>query len=286
MHRWTRHTLLTAGAVLGAGAVALVAGTVAWNRATARALSRLLPAGAGAERELFSPDELAGLPAPVARYFRFALTPGQPIVRRARIEHAGEFRTALGRPWSPFTSVQHFATRPAGYVWDATIHLTPLLPVRVRDSYLADVGSMLGRFAALVPVVDESGSPEIAASALHRYLLEAPWFPTALLPSQGVQWEAIDDSTARATLQDHGIRVSADFHFGARGEIVRTTALRFRDVEGTGVPTPFTARGWSYQRRGGMTVPTEGEVEWTLPEGRFTYWRGRITAAEYEPASD
>lgn len=32
---------------------------------------------------------------------------------------------------------------------------------------------------------------------VRRYFRAGPWYPTALLPSQGVHWEAMDDSTAK-----------------------------------------------------------------------------------------
>jgi hypothetical protein len=115
-----------------------------------------------------------------------------------------------------------------------------------------------------------------------RYLAEAPWVPTALLPSQGVVWEAMDDSRARATLSDAGITVTAVFHFGPRGEIVRVEAERYRDVKGVGVLTPWGGRFHEYAEIEGMRIPMQGEVEWILPEGRLSYWRGRITRAEYQ----
>lgn len=31
-----------------------------------------------------------------------------------------------------------------------------------------------------------------------------------------------------------------------------------------------------------MRVPTEGEVEWILPEGRLSYWRGWIVRSAYD----
>jgi hypothetical protein len=31
-----------------------------------------------------------------------------------------------------------------------------------------------------------------------------------------------------------------------------------------------------------MAVPTEGEVEWNLPDGDLPYWRARLTEVEYE----
>jgi uncharacterized protein DUF6920 len=35
-----------------------------------------------------------------------------------------------------------------------------------------------------------------------------------------------------------------------------------------------------YRRVSGMMIPPGAEVEWVLPEGRFTYWRGRVESLE------
>jgi hypothetical protein len=282
MRRWAAIGAALVGVgVVGAAAVA--AGTRRWNRETARAVRRLaLPetASTGAPRT-YDPAQLAGLPAPVARYLAFALQPGQPLVRRARVEHTGEFQAGAGR-WQPFTSVEHFVVRPPGFVWDAAIRAAPLVAVRVRDGYWNGEGSMRAAVAALVPVADQRGTPEMAEASLQRYLAEAPWVPTALLPSAGVRWTAVDDTVARATLVDGDVTASVDFHFGASGEILRVSAVRWRDVRGTPVATPWVARSWDYRRLGGMMVPTAGDVEWRPPEGPMPYWRGRVARAEYE----
>jgi hypothetical protein len=278
-----RNQIVTAvvGGVLGSAATALAAGALLWNRATARAVGVLIPASS--EPEAFSREQLAGLPAPVVRYFEFALAPGRPLIRTVRIEHAGEFRSGLDAPWAPFTSVQHFSANPPGFVWDAAIRMSPILTVRVRDGYFQGTGSMQARIASLIPVVNAQGGEELAAAALQRFLAESVWFPTALLPRKGLTWEPIDDSSARATLTDSGVSVSLEFRFGKEGEIVGTyTPDRFRDVNGTLVPTPWEGSFRSYGRVGGVMVPSEGEVEWILPEGRLSYWRGRIVRVEYD----
>ena len=282
MRQSIRITLIAVGAALCGAAGAVILGSRAWHRETARMAARVVAAGQDAPPRTFEPESLAGLPAPVVRYFAFALTPGQPLVRTARVEHAGEFRTAPGAGWSPFRSVQHFSADPPGFVWDARIAMVPLLGVRVRDGYLGGEASMLGRVAALVPVVDQKGTPELAAGALHRYLAESAWLPTALLPREGLAWEAVDDSTARVTLTDSGIAVSLDAHFGPSGEIVRVEAERYRDVDGVGALTPFVGYFRHYAEVAGMRIPMEGEVEWILPEGRFSYWRGRVERIEYD----
>jgi hypothetical protein len=271
-----------AGGLLAGAVGAVGIGTLLWNRSTARAVRRL---GAGAPSWTVVPSHegLAGLPAPVARYLEFALTPGRPLLRSARIEQAGDFRAGgFEAPWSPFTAVEHFTAHPPGFVWDASIRMAPLVTVRIRDSYIGGVGSMLGKMASLVPVVDQSGSPRLAEGALHRYLAESPWFPTALLPGRGLAWEPIDDTTARATLTDGPLSVWMDFRFGPGGEIVSaSTPARLREVDGDYVPTPWTCSFRDYQKVDGLRIPMEGEVGWILPEGELSYWRGRIVNVEY-----
>jgi hypothetical protein len=269
------------GFAVGGIIVASAVGNRAWNRETRDMVRRVDGIRAGHNLR-YDPDDLRDLPAPVARYFETVLTPGQPHVRGARIEHSGDFRTGLEARWSPFHSVQHFSARPPAFVWDAKIRMAPLTSVRVRDHYLGGAAGMLGRVAGIVTVVDESNSATLASGALHRAFAERPWLPTSLLPSEGVRWEAVDDSTARASLSDSGITVEMDVHFASDGTIERVEMLRYRDVDGVGVRTPFVGRFRDFQRVEGMMIPMEGEVEWLLPEGRLNYWRGRIVKVEYD----
>jgi hypothetical protein len=223
------------------------------------------------------------LPAPIARYFTFALTPGQPLIRTARAQWAGEFRMSGSGGWKTFTATQTFTADPPGFVWNASIRVLPLISVRVRDEYVDGVGAMLAKLGGIVPVVHQRGSPEIAAGALSRYLGESVWFPTALLPGNRVSWTAVDDTTARATLTDRGVSVSADFHVSDTGRIVSISMTRYRDVNGHGVLTPFDVRIASdYRCVAGMMVPSSAEVAWVLPEGRFDYWRGRLLEMAYD----
>jgi len=285
MRRWISVAGAAAGGVAASAVAAAAVGAILWNRETERVVGRLTapPTPDGAPPARYSREQLEGLPAPVARYFEFALTPGQSLVRRAHFRQAGDFSTRPG-VWSPFTSEQHFSVHPPGFVWDATIRMAPLVPVRVRDSYLAGEGVMYGRAAAVVTVANQRGTPEMASGALMRYLAEAVWLPTALLPCEGVSWGAIDDSTARATLADGSTTVSADLHFGASGEVVRISAIRYRDVNGRPILTPWEVHLRDYARVHGMMIPRAGEVAWLLPEGPLPYWRGRMVEARYELA--
>ncbi|MHB1223584.1 MAG: DUF6920 family protein [Gemmatimonadaceae bacterium] len=287
MRHWVRVAAVIGGGIVGGAVAAVAVGSLLWERRTARTIARL---EAGARSPARAPESGSGatrradLPAPVERYLAFALESGVAPVSAARVEWRGEFRTRPDGAWSPFTARQLYTTRPPGFVWDASIRMAPLLTVRVRDSYIDGEGAMRAAVASIATVVDQRGSPRLAASALARYLGELVWLPAALLPGGGVEWTAVDDSTARATLTDGDVPASVDFHFGSRGEVESVSGERYRDVDGTGVLTPWRGRLWDYERVQGMMVPRSGEVAWLLPDGPFAYWRGRLVDASYEPA--
>ena len=127
------------------------------------------------------------------------------------------------------------------------------------------------------------GTADVAEGELMRFFAEAAWYPTALLPSQGVHWEAVDDRSAYATLEEGDLSITMLFTFNKEGVIDTVHAeARGRGVGDEIVPTPWHGRFWNYEKRGGMRVPLDGEVAWLLPEGEKPYWRGHITEIAYQ----
>jgi hypothetical protein len=283
-----RSLTIATSAVVGVFAVfagGTAVGALRWNAATARALDRLESSPSGdAERRpsAVSPEQFDALPSPVRRYFEFALAPRQRMIERAHLRQHGVMRAEAGAAWKRFTAVEHFSTHPVGFVWDATMEMIPLLPVRIRDGYADGAGASAASLGGLIPIAKIGGTPEVASSSLLRYLAESAWLPTALLPQSGVRWTGIDRDHASATLTDRGVTVSMDVTFGDRGEIVRIAAIRYRDMHGTPVLTPWSASFEDYTRIEGMMIPLSGQVEWGPPEGSLAVWRARVTSAAFE----
>lgn len=268
-------------------AVAMWLGTRRWARrtealGTALAAQRVMPAPTS-----YDPREIEGLPAPVQRFFRAVLTPGQPLVAAARLAHTGHFNLSEdGERWKPFTSRQTVVTCRPGFVWDARVAAAPGLAVHVHDAYLAGKGWLHAAVSGLVDVARQQGGGELARGELMRFLAEAAWYPTALLPSQGVRWDAVDDASADATLVDAAVEVRLRFRFDVAGHMASVRAeARGRGSGASMRLLPWEGRWSDHRVHEGMTLPFAGEVAWVLPQGPRPYWRGKLTALDIDWAS-
>lgn len=283
--------MLITAFVLLAALVAVLAGARAlgghrWDSETQGLRARLDAARMPVRPQTVSFRELEGLPAPVQGFFRAALTEGQPMVAEVHLRHTGTFNLGdVADQWKPFRSDQKVVAQRPGFDWDGRIAMMPGLPVRVHDAYIAGGGILHASLLGLLSLANVQDSGDMAAGELMRFFAEAAWYPTALLPSQGVRWEYVDVRSARATLTDGGVAVTMLFTFNETGLIQTVRAeARGRMVSGTIVQTPWQGRFWNYSERDQMRVPLDGEVAWVLPAGARPYWRGRITEIAYELA--
>lgn len=280
---WLRRVMLAVAGLLLLLLVARVVGHLSWNSRSSD-LRSALEGGLESSPATFDPRELEGLPPAVVRMFAAVLTPGQPLVAEAHLKHEGEFDMGLERPnWRSFQSRQWVAARgQPGFVWDARIALLPWAPVHVHDAYVDARGILEAKLVGLVPLMRASPSFTLDQGELMRWVAEAAWYPTALLPSQGAEWSAGPDSSVRLAFANGRVRVIFRVRFDSAGRIASVRADdRYRETAAGPVPTPWEGRFWNYAQHDGMWVPMEGEVSWLLPEGPKPYWRGRVTELTY-----
>jgi len=227
--------------------------------------------------------DLDGLPAPLQRSFRAVLQDGQPLIAAATVKMTGRINmSATGEQWKRFKARQRITTGRPGFLWDAKVAMLPGLAVRVVDGYVAGQGRLRAAVLGLFTVAELHGDGEIARGELMRFFAEAAWVPTALLPSQGVQWAAVDDRSANATLTDGPLSLTLLFRFDAEGLITSAhAAARGAAVGKQMVMLPWEGSWSNYQRRDGMRVPMTGEATWLRPEGRKTYFQGEVRSLRY-----
>lgn len=276
--------LLIGGGIITKSAV--FAGVVGRRRENAKAetiLNNLLKKTAQAADTSVDLSSIADLPAPVARYFRQALTPGQNLIRSAEIQQSGELRTSTDKQtWSRFAAIHTLAPPACGFLWDAKVEMPLSTHMRVLDSYDAGIASSRVSFLSAVLVDSEEGTPEQNSGALHRYLAEAVWSPTALLPQSGVVWTPINDWSALATLSNGSIAVSLEFRFNDAGEIASVYSPgRYGRIGGRFKLMPWEGHFRGYQNHAGMRVPAYGEVGWYVDGALELVWKGHIVDIEY-----
>jgi len=181
-----KKTLSVISVAVAAGIIILVALSIHHDGETTRLLARLDGEKCARSQGRVDFRRFESLPRPVRAYFRAVLKDGQPYIRKARLVQSGELATGpevIRR--SHFTAEEHVSARKPGFLWNARISLAPLLHVRVLDSYVSSKGAGSVLLLSAVKVSAAENDAKLDAGALYRYLAEAVWYPTALLPENG-----------------------------------------------------------------------------------------------------
>jgi len=219
------------------------------------------------------------LPPTVARYLDLALAQAGPAPLAVALRHDAQMNRSLDRPaWFGLRSRQWIAARRPGFVWSANVGGPLGSAVDVVDAYVQGQGTFAVWVAGLLPVGAARGSEAIARGELMRWLAEAVYVPWALANCRGLRWTPVDARHADAELTDQGVRVSLRFEFGDDGLVRSVRAADRPRMVGRGfVDTPWVGQWSDWQRRGGVLMPTRGEVAWLVDGRACPYWRGTLS---------
>jgi len=227
---------------------------------------------------------LDSLPPPVRRYLRFAVPANAPPIRTVHLRHDGFFRQHPKQRWFAIQGEQYFTLDPPGFVWRGRIRMLPFLWIDARDSLISGQGRMVVKFNSIFTMANVRG-PEVDQGAQARWLAEMVWFPPAFA-GERIQWEPIDDRSARATLLGEALPVSLVMEFDDQDRAVRVRGQRYRTVAGgKTVLTPWSGSCTDYSNFSGMQIPSCVEVTWDFEPEPFTYARFHVTELEYNPPS-
>lgn len=223
------------------------------------------------------------LPAPAQKYFSRVLKEGTPYATAARMRMVGEYLPAPRQTPLAFGAEEYFDGVTPGFIWFAKIKLNKHLWNASMERYQRGEGrysiSLLGAFNK----ADGHFAPD--PSSLARYLAEAVWFPTALLPGGAVRWEAVDDSRARAVITDGAQTASALFTFDGEGLAVSATSQdRIPPENPNRRKMKWTLRYADYRDFGGMKIPCDIRGEWDVIGKPFEYTRFTLSDVEFNRA--
>lgn len=228
----------------------------------------------------FTEDMVAGLPAPVQRYFLHAIAPGTPLANFVSLKMSGSFRAGQDKQWLPMQAKQIISAK--GFVWQAAIGRN-LFQMVGADYYANESGKMQFSLWGLMPLVN-AHSPDIARSSIGRLGGELVLLPSALLRQHGVTWKASDERTIQASLKIDSEPVMLTLVIDSNGKLLKISLPRWgehtEDVSYTYIPF-----GGEYQEERtfeGFTIPSQMSAGWWFGTDRYLeFFQATIGEAEF-----
>ncbi|HEX2560262.1 DUF6544 family protein [Phenylobacterium sp.] len=233
----------------------------------------------------FDPRQLAGLPEPAQRYFRYAIAPGAELRTVAEITMQGRF--SLGSKPEPGympMRAREILAPPRGFVWLPAIG-SGLMTFSGSDGLLH--GQAWTRFWALglIPVARASGGDDLARSAAARLFSEAAlWSPASMLPGPHVRWEAVDVDTARVVFQRPREPYAIDLTVAPDGRPLSFVMQRWSNANADKVfrSQPFGGTFAATRQFGDYTIPSRVSVGNHFgTDAYFPFFEATVTEARF-----
>jgi len=235
-----------------------------------------------APEAIISEQDIAGLPQPVARYFKDCGFIGIKKMNYAFISWKDVYlRFSPEQKWRSLDCFQFNAVPAPARIVYMKSSLAGIFPFEARDKFQDGHGNMLIRLLKWFTVGDAKGR-EMDQSALVTLLAE-----TLLVPSYALQhyikWTAIGANVAGVSIHYKAVSAAGRFYFNDRGEFVRfETNDRYKTVSGnTYEKCNWLITAGDYVQKNGIKFPTNLTALWRDEHGDFDYFKGKIEAIEY-----
>ena len=250
------------------------------NKMIARETEEILNATKTSEPVIITESAIQELPAPVQRWIRSTGIIGKPAINAARVSQKALMKMKPEQQdWQTARAEQYTTTNPPAFIWTVNMKMAPLIKIKGRDKFVAGKGEMLIKINSLINVVNEKGT-RMDEGTLQRFLGELVWFPSLAL-SPYISWEAIDDSSAKATMTYKETTGSGTFYFNDKGDFVKFVALRFMGNKSDAKRYPWVLTVEDYAVFEGIKVPSKMKATWELEDGDWTWLDLEISSIEY-----
>lgn len=231
--------------------------------------------------EVFTEEDLKKLPGPVQKYFKRCGYIGTAKMSYMKAEFKNvDFKMSEEKTISIDYTQYNFANKPDRFAFiDSDLYG---IPFEGFDSYKDGVGSMKGSIAKLITLFDQRGK-EMDKACLVTYLAESLMIPSAAI-KDFIEWEEIDETHAKATINYYGISASGIFTFNEEGLWLsfKTSDRVATSMDGTKREADWSAIIEDYQDVNGLLLPRVVKSVWHYPEGDFVYFNENDTQVTFK----
>jgi Family of unknown function (DUF6544) len=232
------------------------------------------------DEKVITEDAIMDLPKPVKNWLRHSGAVGKPYMHVGKIIQKAEMKMKPDQiNWIPATAIQYTTIDNPAFIWTVDVKMNSFLNFRGRDKFENGKGEMLIKLNSLFNVVNEKGI-KMDESTAQRYLGEVVWFPSLAL-SPYISWEPINDTTARAILTYKGTNGSGTFYFNSEGDVIKYSALRYKDNEVDAKREEWVMSIDNYKVFENIRVPAIMTATWKLNEGDWTWLKLEVLEIKY-----
>lgn len=217
-------------------------------------------------------DDIRHLPEPVQKYLMYVGVIGKEKVNNFKLSADCKMQMN-GSGWVKGSFEQYnFYGGHLARLFYMRLDMFGFPSVRGLHSYTDEKASFLVKVLGLVPVVDVKGE-EMRISDTATLFNDMCLFAPAALIDPRIQWESVNDYTAKAVFETNYCTISALLFFNEQGELVNFTTEDRYDVKGDGSSKKLK---WStpvkgYKEINGLKLASEVEAIWDYPEGPHCY---------------
>ncbi len=223
--------------------------------------------------KIYEEKILNGLPAPVQRYFKHVLKPGQKYISTARLKHSGMFKSSDKDKFEKIKGEQYFNLITPGFIWKGKTFLFTAI-----EMYLQGKGNLSVYLFSFLRILNGKGKPYNQGELL-RWLGESAWVPTNLLPSERLAWTAIDDTTAMLFYKMKDMELSYKVFFNEKNEIASMQTKRYKGKEDL---QDWIGHFSTYKEIHGMIIPTLLEGAWIALDEEQPYAIFEVDSIEFD----
>lgn len=198
-------------------------------------------------------------------------------VSAIRTTEKGEMRTVPDARWVRFTAEQTIEARRSSFRWHARYQGGSMGWISVTDAYRGGHGRLLVRLGGVIPVLKMEGLQADQAE-LQRYLASIALCPPIMLNHESLDWTAAGRLRVRVRDYSNEAEAAVEIEISEAGCPLACRADRPRAIGKQMVLTPWSATCGGFKECDGIRVPTQLNVSWQLPDGRFAYYRSEVIA--------
>ncbi|MBM7557680.1 DUF6920 family protein [Halanaerobacter jeridensis] len=262
--------------------LAVIIGNLQFKNKIAREKELLMKSSQPEESPVIREEDLANLPSPVKKWLKSVGVVRQERIKAVTFSQRGKMKLKPDQKnWIDAEAKQYVRVDEPGYLWHVNLSMLPLIHTKGRDLFYQGKGSMEIRLGSLIPVVNVSDTPKLNESALHRFLLELMWYPTAALEDY-ITWEAIGQRSAKAVLSYAGMSVEATFYFEEDGKLTKIEAMRYKESDADAERLPCVGEIKGYINVDGLKIPHLIDVTWVIDGENFTWYQLKNHAFKFE----